>query len=43
MSDQTTWQTFEAEAKGILPGIQLSDSQRKALTLVADGVVERYS
>ena len=34
---------FVAEAKGILPGIQLSDSQRKALTLVADGVVERYS
>src|SRR5204862_6461717 len=34
---------FVAEAKGILPAIQLSDSQRRALTLVADGVVERYS
>src|SRR5436190_2041500 len=32
-----------AEAKGILPAIQLSDSQRRALKLVADGVVERYS
>jgi geranylgeranyl pyrophosphate synthase len=34
---------FVAEAKGILPTVELSDSQRRALTLVADGVVERYS
>jgi geranylgeranyl pyrophosphate synthase len=34
---------FVAEAKNILPGVQLSDNQRRALTLVADGVVERYS
>jgi geranylgeranyl pyrophosphate synthase len=34
---------FVVEAKGILAGVQLSDSQRSALTLVADGVVERYS
>lgn len=34
---------FVAEAKGILSMVQLSDSQRRALTLVADGVVERYS
>jgi geranylgeranyl pyrophosphate synthase len=31
------------EAKAILAGVELSDSQRRALTLVADGVVERYS
>jgi geranylgeranyl pyrophosphate synthase len=34
---------FVAEAKSILPLLPLSDSQRHALTLVADGVVERYS
>jgi geranylgeranyl pyrophosphate synthase len=34
---------FVAEAKDILPLLQLSDNQRQALTLVADGVVERYS
>ena len=34
---------FVAEAKAILAGVQLSDSQRQALMLVADGVVERYS
>jgi geranylgeranyl pyrophosphate synthase len=34
---------FVAEAKGMLSMIQLSDSQRRALMLVADGVVERYS
>jgi geranylgeranyl pyrophosphate synthase len=34
---------FVTEAKAILSGVQLSDSQRQALTLVADGVVERYS
>jgi geranylgeranyl pyrophosphate synthase len=34
---------FVAEAKAILSGIQLSDRQRQALTLVAEGVVERYS
>jgi geranylgeranyl pyrophosphate synthase len=34
---------FVAEAKEILPAVQLSDNQRRALTLVADGVVERYS
>jgi geranylgeranyl pyrophosphate synthase len=34
---------FVAEAKGILAMVQLSDSQRAALMLVADGVVERYS
>ena len=32
-----------AEAKAILAGVQLADNQRSALTLVADGVVERYS
>jgi geranylgeranyl pyrophosphate synthase len=31
-----------ADAKGCLPGL-LSDAQRSALELVADGVVERYS
>ena len=31
------------EAKGILAMVQLSDNQRQALTLVADGVVERYA
>jgi geranylgeranyl pyrophosphate synthase len=34
---------FVAEAKGMLPEIPLSGSQRAALMLVADGVVERYS
>jgi geranylgeranyl pyrophosphate synthase len=34
---------FVAEAKAILAMIPLSDSQRQALMLVADGVVERYS
>jgi geranylgeranyl pyrophosphate synthase len=34
---------FVAEAKGILGDLSLSASQRQALTLVADGVVERYS
>ena len=34
---------FVTEAKGILSMIPLADSQRQALTLVADGVVERYS
>jgi geranylgeranyl pyrophosphate synthase len=34
---------FVAEAKAILAGVQLSDNQRLALGLVADGVVERYS
>ena len=34
---------FVAEAKNILTAIPLSDNQRGALTLVADGVVERYS
>jgi geranylgeranyl pyrophosphate synthase len=32
-----------AEAKSILAMVQLSDTQRQALMLVADGVVERYS
>lgn len=34
---------FVAEAKRVLPGLELSASQQQALTLVADGVVERYS
>jgi geranylgeranyl pyrophosphate synthase len=34
---------FVAEAKNILATIPLSDNQRAALALVADGVVERYS
>ena len=34
---------FVTEAKAILSGVQLSDSQRQALTLIGDGVVERYS
>ena len=34
---------FVAEAKSILTTIPLADNQRQALTLVADGVVERYS
>jgi geranylgeranyl pyrophosphate synthase len=34
---------FVAQAKEILPPLQLADNQRQALTLVADGVVERYS
>jgi geranylgeranyl pyrophosphate synthase len=34
---------FVAESKGILAMVPLSDNQRAALTLVADGVVERYS
>ena len=34
---------FVAEAKGVLRDLTLSDQQRKALELVADGVVERYS
>jgi geranylgeranyl pyrophosphate synthase len=34
---------FVAEAKGILAMVPLADNQRAALTLVADGVVERYS
>jgi geranylgeranyl pyrophosphate synthase len=34
---------FVVEAKSILPTVELSDRQREALTLVADGVVERYS
>jgi geranylgeranyl pyrophosphate synthase len=32
-----------AEAKELLDGVELQASQRKALELVADGVVERYS
>jgi geranylgeranyl pyrophosphate synthase len=32
-----------AEAKGILATVPLADNQRRALDLVADGVVERYS
>jgi geranylgeranyl pyrophosphate synthase len=32
-----------AEAKRILPLVELSENQRQALTLIADGVVERYS
>ena len=32
-----------AESKDLLADVDLSDKQRKALTLVADGVVERYS
>ena len=32
-----------AEAKAMLATVELSESQRGALTLVADGVVERYS
>jgi geranylgeranyl pyrophosphate synthase len=34
---------FVEEAKAMLSMIQLSDSQRQALVLVADGVVARYS
>jgi geranylgeranyl pyrophosphate synthase len=34
---------FVAEAKNILATIPLSENQRAALNLVADGVVERYS
>jgi geranylgeranyl pyrophosphate synthase len=34
---------FVAQAKEILPPVQLAENQRQALTLVADGVVERYS
>ena len=34
---------FVTEAKNMLAMIQLADDQRRALTLVADGVVERYS
>jgi geranylgeranyl pyrophosphate synthase len=34
---------FVSEAKAILSMIPLADNQRAALTLVADGVVERYS
>jgi geranylgeranyl pyrophosphate synthase len=34
---------FVAEAKAMLSMIQLTDAQRSALVLVADGVVERYS
>jgi len=34
---------FVAEAKRILAEVPLADNQRRALTLVADGVVERYS
>jgi geranylgeranyl pyrophosphate synthase len=34
---------FVTEAKRILPMLQLSENQGAALTLVADGVVERYS
>jgi geranylgeranyl pyrophosphate synthase len=34
---------FVFEAKSLLSMLQLSDRQREALTLVADGVVERYS
>jgi geranylgeranyl pyrophosphate synthase len=33
---------FVTEAKNMLATIQLADGQRRALTLVADGVVERY-
>ena len=32
-----------AEAKAALSGAQLPDQRRKALDLVADGVVERYA
>jgi geranylgeranyl pyrophosphate synthase len=34
---------FVTEAKNMLSMIQLADNQRRALMLVADGVVERYS
>jgi geranylgeranyl pyrophosphate synthase len=34
---------FVTEAKSMLSTIELADGQRRALTLVADGVVERYS
>jgi geranylgeranyl pyrophosphate synthase len=34
---------FVADAKAILPAVELSENQRAALNLVADGVVERYS
>jgi geranylgeranyl pyrophosphate synthase len=34
---------FVGQAKEILPLVQLAENQRQALTLVADGVVERYS
>jgi geranylgeranyl pyrophosphate synthase len=34
---------FVAEAKDLIASVGLSPSQRKALDLVADGVVERYS
>jgi geranylgeranyl pyrophosphate synthase len=34
---------FVAEAKNILRTLSLSENQRAALNLVADGVVERYS
>lgn len=34
---------FVTEAKSILSMTQLADGQRRALTLVAEGVVERYS
>jgi geranylgeranyl pyrophosphate synthase len=34
---------FVAEAKALLAGVALGGTQRRALELVADGVVERYS
>ena len=32
-----------AEAKAALTGLELPDARRRALDLVADGVVERYA
>ncbi len=32
-----------AEAKAALTGLELPESRRRALDLVADGVVERYA
>jgi geranylgeranyl pyrophosphate synthase len=34
---------YVREAKGVLAGLELTDSQRTTLNLVADSVVERYS
>jgi geranylgeranyl pyrophosphate synthase len=34
---------FVREAKQLIAGLELADGQRRALDLVADGVVERYS
>jgi geranylgeranyl pyrophosphate synthase len=35
--------THVAEAKGSLAGLDISEDHRRALDLVADGVVERYA